>query len=226
MADTEDSREKTRTAKREWMRAWRAANLERARERNRAWHAANLEKAHKTNRAWRVANPAKQHAYRVANREKINAARRAYRVANPEKAQKERAVKQAKRAENNEQEREKARQRNRAWRTANREKDLEISRNSHRKWRAAYPMLAAYDRHKSQAKTRNIAFLLTFEEWTTIWLESGKWEQRGRRKGQYVMARFGDVGPYEIGNVHICTCQENNAAQARYARARHDTSFL
>ena|SRR5215469_9931236 len=66
-------------------------------------------------------------------------------------------------------------------------------------------------RQRLDAKRRNVPFLLTFGEWLKIWQDSGKWEHRGRRKGQYVMARFGDVGPYEIGNVRICTVSENQA---------------
>jgi hypothetical protein len=88
-----------------------------------------------------------------------------------------------------------------------------------RKWRrsaaAATPQLA-YAMHRRKAKARDVPFLLTFEEWWSIWRTSGKWEQRGRRKGQYVMARFCDVGPYAVGNVRICTNQENNAECIRH----------
>lgn len=48
-----------------------------------------------------------------------------------------------------------------------------------------------------------ILFLLTFEEWSSVWEESGHWEKRGARKGKYVMSRKNDVGHYEIGNVFI-----------------------
>jgi len=50
---------------------------------------------------------------------------------------------------------------------------------------------------------------MTFEEWSELWQASGKWKQRGRRRGQYVMARFGDRGPYEVSNVRICLVAEN-----------------
>lgn len=43
-----------------------------------------------------------------------------------------------------------------------------------------------------------------------LWLESGRWDRRGPRKGQYVMARHGDKGAYEIGNVRICSQEENH----------------
>ncbi len=70
---------------------------------------------------------------------------------------------------------------------------------------------------KHSAKTRGIQFLLTFDEWWNIWNESGKYNQRGCKKGQYVMSRKGpDIGPYEIGNVFIQT-NSANVSEARIA---------
>ena len=66
-----------------------------------------------------------------------------------------------------------------------------------------------YHQHKSKATARGIPFLLTFEEWWDIWQASGKWKQRGTRRDQYVMARPGDQGAYERGNVRICLAGEN-----------------
>jgi hypothetical protein len=67
----------------------------------------------------------------------------------------------------------------------------------------------AYWAHKQGAKSRNIEFLLTFEEWLQIWQDSGQLENRGRGSSEYCMARFGDKGPYAIGNVKIITNAEN-----------------
>ncbi len=66
-----------------------------------------------------------------------------------------------------------------------------------------------YACHKSKAKSRGIEFNLTYEEWYDIWYKSGKWEQRGARKGQYVMSRYNDTGAYEMGNVFIQPHEEN-----------------
>lgn len=66
-----------------------------------------------------------------------------------------------------------------------------------------------YACHKGKAKHRGIEFNLTFDEWWEIWQQSGKWEQRGCRKGCYVMSRYNDMGAYEIGNVFIQTHEEN-----------------
>ena len=62
---------------------------------------------------------------------------------------------------------------------------------------------------KAGAKRRGVPFLLTFEEWWDIWQQSGKWEQRGRYRGQYVMSRYADKGSYEVGNVFIQTVEHN-----------------
>jgi hypothetical protein len=73
----------------------------------------------------------------------------------------------------------------------------------------------AYRRHENNARHRGIPFLLTFAEWRSIWESSGRWEQRGAGKGQYVMARPGDRGSYEIGNVVIQLAEENRADRNR-----------
>jgi hypothetical protein len=72
-----------------------------------------------------------------------------------------------------------------------------------------HPLKAAYNNQKGCAKERGIAFDLTFGQWLGIWIESGRLAQRGRKRGCYVMARFGDVGPYEPGNVKIILVGEN-----------------
>ena len=67
----------------------------------------------------------------------------------------------------------------------------------------------AFWNHLHSAKRRGIEFLLTFEEWLKIWMDSEHWHERGIRKYQYCMARFGDKGPYAVGNVKIITNEEN-----------------
>ena len=58
-------------------------------------------------------------------------------------------------------------------------------------------------------KVRGIPFLLTIEQWWDIWQQSGQWENRGPHTGQYVMSRYKDQGPYEVGNVFIQTAGDN-----------------
>lgn len=83
------------------------------------------------------------------------------------------------------------------------------------RWRKKDRMVDAYVQHKHNADLRGIPFLLSYWEWGTIWIESGRWEQRGSRRGQYVMARLGDQGAYELGNVVICLAEENRAERNR-----------
>lgn len=64
------------------------------------------------------------------------------------------------------------------------------------------------------ARSRGIPWELTFEQWWGIWEASGKWALRGTRFGQYVMARYGDVGPYSVANVSICTASDNTSVGA------------
>lgn len=65
--------------------------------------------------------------------------------------------------------------------------------------------------HRHRALSSKIGFELTFEQWLDIWLSSGQIHNRGTRKGQYVMARNGDAGPYKVGNVRIITASANGA---------------
>lgn len=67
-----------------------------------------------------------------------------------------------------------------------------------------------YSCQKAKAKHRGIEFTLTFEEWWDIWQQSGKWELRGHRKGQYVMSRYNDTGPYAVDNVFIQLSEDNH----------------
>jgi hypothetical protein len=111
----------------------------------------------------------------------------------------------------------------RAWYAANPERAKEKARKNLAQKRRN-PQLLAYNRHIGNARQRGVPFLLTFEEWWRIWDASGKWEQRGARKGHYVMARFGDAGPYTVGNVRICTHSENNAEMNRNSRGKPATA--
>lgn len=71
-----------------------------------------------------------------------------------------------------------------------------------------------YTMQRYGASERCILFEFTFEDWLKIWIDSGHLHERGHCKGQYVMARFGDKGPYAIGNVRICTAEENGRENA------------
>lgn len=67
----------------------------------------------------------------------------------------------------------------------------------------------AYNQHRNDTKGRvdkaqqPIEFRLSFDEWLSIWLESGVWHLRGQGRNHYVMSRYNDLGHYEVGNVFI-----------------------
>lgn len=58
-------------------------------------------------------------------------------------------------------------------------------------------------------KMHKVECLLSFREWWETWLISGKWEQCGRGHN-YCMARIGNSGAFEIGNVEIKSGAENS----------------
>lgn len=77
-----------------------------------------------------------------------------------------------------------------------------------------------YSKHKVNARRRGIEFQLTFDEWLTIWNDSGRWDQRGNYPGGYVMRRLGDSGPYAAGNVYIGEHSENTMEGLAKATSR------
>lgn len=90
----------------------------------------------------------------------------------------------------------------------------------------------SYFWHKNDAKRRGIGFEFTVDEWMEEWISSGKMLQRGCRKGQYVMARYNDIGPYRAGNIHIITVEENmremwgNSEKTKLMRKRMSESHV
>ena len=69
-------------------------------------------------------------------------------------------------------------------------------------------------RFREQRKTagqRGIPWHLPYWEWLQIWQESGHLEERGKHKGEWVMARNGDTGAYEAGNIKIVRAEQNNS---------------
>jgi hypothetical protein len=66
-----------------------------------------------------------------------------------------------------------------------------------------------YGCQKTHAKLRGIEFNFTFQEWIDWW--GSDIINRGCRKGQLVMARIGDQGPYSSNNVIKQECGQNTA---------------
>lgn len=68
---------------------------------------------------------------------------------------------------------------------------------------------------RKRAKQRKIPWELEYWEWLQIWQDSGRIHERGRAAGQWVMARHGDQGAYEAGNVAIVRVNKNNSDAAK-----------
>jgi hypothetical protein len=69
----------------------------------------------------------------------------------------------------------------------------------------------AFRDQRLAAKQRGVEWRFSFNEWLSLWESSGRFHLRGRLRGCYVMARYGDVGAYEIGNVEIASVSKNGA---------------
>lgn len=81
---------------------------------------------------------------------------------------------------------------------------------------------SAADRYLNQRTTafrRGINWEISFSEWLAVWIDSGKWEQRGIGRGTYCMARHGDIGPYRIDNVSIQLNEANSRDGIKIAHA-------
>jgi hypothetical protein len=61
----------------------------------------------------------------------------------------------------------------------------------------------AYMQQKHNAKTRGVGFTISFEDWLSVWEDSGHLLERGRGADKYCMCRCNDTGDYALGNVFI-----------------------
>ena len=86
---------------------------------------------------------------------------------------------------------------------------VSLPADKYRKYRDAF---MSQKRHATTRQDRNgapIEFRLSWDEWLTIWYESGQLDSRGRGRGLYVMSRRNDLGHYELGNVVVKLSSEN-----------------
>lgn len=71
------------------------------------------------------------------------------------------------------------------------------------------PFVIRFGEQKRLAKNRGIGWELEYWEWRQIWDDSGHLHERGTRKGEWVMSRKGDKGPYSFANVRIVRAETN-----------------
>lgn len=68
-----------------------------------------------------------------------------------------------------------------------------------------------YRTQKRSAEGRGIRWEITLPQWWRVWTESGRWNQRGRRRAITYLARRRNTGPYAVWNVYITTLADNAA---------------
>jgi hypothetical protein len=81
-------------------------------------------------------------------------------------------------------------------------------------WREKRPRRAAYIDQRNRAKSRGVAWEITFEEWVEWW--GTDIDLRGRQRFELQMCRYDDVGPYKLGNIYKATQAENDAGPRPY----------
>lgn len=70
-----------------------------------------------------------------------------------------------------------------------------------------------YREHKAQimfhskGSTTNM-FQITLEEWTQLWIDSGKWLERGRKSHEYSLSRIDYSKPLTKDNARVMTNRE------------------
>lgn len=84
--------------------------------------------------------------------------------------------------------------------------ELKAIQRSARESRLLDP-LRAFTQHRSHAQARGIDFQMTFCEWWGVWED--KYALRGNGPDDLCMGRFGDMGPYAVGNVYITSNRQN-----------------
>lgn len=80
----------------------------------------------------------------------------------------------------------------------------------------------AYHSQRHSAIKRNIEWHFTYDSWIDWWGEDII--NRGIRKGQLVMARNGDQGPYHPDNVRKATTEEN-LKEAQKGKPAHNKNI-
>lgn len=85
---------------------------------------------------------------------------------------------------------------------------------SQRKYREKYPVLAAYNNLKNNAKRRGKDFELTLEQFTKFAVETEYMNKKGRNKTGYTIDRINPNLGYTIDNIQVLTNTQNVKKQA------------
>ena len=85
----------------------------------------------------------------------------------------------------------------------------------------AYKKQALGCKKKVDALGNPVEMKMSLQQFADKWIQSGHWDERGIKKGQYCMARNNDIGHYEWDNVRIITNSENSI-EANKGRTHSD----
>lgn len=66
---------------------------------------------------------------------------------------------------------------------------------------------------RNQARWRDEAWTISFEDWKRIWAESGQWANRGRERGCWCMSRRDWSLPWTTANAAVITREEHARLQ-------------
>lgn len=83
-----------------------------------------------------------------------------------------------------------------------------------------------YRSQKRNAERRGIEWKFNFPQWVDAWRMSGHIDQRGRGKQKYCMARIGDQGAYEPGNIYFTTNQNNGKEASEHAKKYYSENCM
>lgn len=86
---------------------------------------------------------------------------------------------------------------------------MKLSTAEIKKLKLSYNFLKSYTKKRIDRNGNPIGWELTFDQWLDIWIKSGHLSNRGTHSGGYVMARKGDIGPYNLDNVDIILHSDN-----------------
>ena len=70
---------------------------------------------------------------------------------------------------------------------------------------------ASYKSQKHNALNCGYVWLITFPQWAQIWMESGKWGERGLARDMYVLGRKDRLKPFTADNVEVVSLGQNSA---------------
>ena len=80
-----------------------------------------------------------------------------------------------------------------------------------------------FQANAESAARRGLGWELTFQQWLELWAD--RIHERGPYKGQYVLCRKNDLGPYAVGNCYVASKSHNSSVRG-YMETRTNATYL